>query len=362
MKHALLTMLLLSGAAASAQTFGTIPDDLQRRLAAHRPLLNGTDVSAALGTYRMDAPQHGCPMTVYGRFEDGALDFWSDGDDAVPAYRRSGELHFRPTYHFMNEGQSHVFAKPRGFGEWESYTRATISRAASNAGVLDLYQETITGMRRWREINEYGEKLPSPIQLSLDANGRLTLVRRAYLWSKPHLCSYQKISAGPGPLAPRVFQYAFEARVLVGDKAGLLRAAFDMDEFSDFHRDAALRGFTWTNALDDGTRLAPEVPLPDGDRRKGKPGSMVPGLPYPPASRPFFVDLEAGAYTKLEGRDQLLRLFLTCNETLDSCELGRSDATGSATGFFAVPFSSFERNAGVPVTLEGDARIRLKRR
>jgi len=350
MKHAFLTMLLLSGSAATAQNFGSIPDDLRSRLAAHRPVLNGTDVSAALGTYRMDAPQHGCPMTVYGRFEDGALNIWSDSTFHLPALR------------FMNEGQSHVFAKGRGFGEWESYTRATVSRASSNGGVLDLYQETVTGMRRWNEVNEYGTKLPSPIQLSLDASGRLTLVRRAYLWSRPHLCSYQKISSAPGPLAPRVFKYAFEARVLVGGEAGLLRGTFDMDEFADYHRDAALRGFAWTIALDDGRTLGEEVPLPDGNWRKGKPGSMEPGRPYPGDSRPFHADLEAGAYTELAGREHLFRLFLACDEALSSCELGRSSATNSPTGFFAVPFSNFEKNASVSVTLEDGAGIRLERR
>lgn len=350
MKHALLTMLLLSGASVSAQTFGTIPEDLQGRLAARRPVLNGTDVSAALGTFRMDSPQHGCAMTVYGRFEDGTLNVWSGG------------TFFRPAFQFMNAGDSRVFHRERGFGGYESYTRAAVSRASSDAGILDLYQETVTGTRTWREVNEYGAKLPSPTQLSLDANGRLTLVRRAYLWSKPHLCWYQKISSAPGPIAPRVFQYAFEARVLVGDDAGVLRGSFEMDEFADFHRDAALRGFAWTITLDDGRTLGEEVPLPGGDWRKGKPGYITPGTPYPDTSRPFFATLEAGAYTRLEGRDQLLRLFLDCDETLASCAVGRSDATDSATGFFAAPFSNFQRHAGVPVTVEGDARIRLERR
>lgn len=362
MKHALLTFLLLSGSAASAQTFGTIPDDLQKGLASRRPVLNGTDVSAALGTFRMDSPQLGCPMTVYGRFEDGALDMWSDADDAVPAHRRDGELHYRPLFHFMNEGQSFVFAKPRGIGQYEYYVRATVSRASSNAGALDLYQEMVPGMRKWNEVNEYGAKLPSPIQLSLEASGRLTLVRREYLWSKPQPCSYQKISAAPGPLAPRVFKYSFEARVLVGEKPGLMRGSFDMDEFADFNRDAALRGFTWTIALDDGRTIGEEIPLPDGDWRKTKPGSVSPGMVQPNIESPFFVELEADAYTRLDGRDQLLRLFMRCDEALASCEVIPSAVTGSAAGFFAAPFSNFAKRADATLSVEGGARIRLERR
>lgn len=351
MKHALLTALvLLSGSAASAESFGTIPEDLQSRLAARKPLIDGTDVSAALGTFRMDSPQLDCPMTVYGRFADGALGLWSDA-----------ELSFRPTFHFMSEGQSRVFHSDPGFGGYDSYLRAAVSRASSNGGRLDLYQETVTGMRRGREVRESRAYLPMRLQLSVGANGALTL-RKSSDSSKTIVCSFQRISAQPGPIAPRVFSYDFDARVAVGGKAGTLHAAFDMEEFSSFQREVDLHGFAWTIALDDGTTLGPELPLPAGDWRRTKAGFMSPGMVQPDIPGPFFAGLEADASTKIGGRDHVLRIFLECEETLASCNLVPSAVTQSAPGFFAVPFSNFEKHADVPVSMESGARIELKRR
>ena len=351
MKHALLTALvLLSGSAASAENFGTIPEDLQSRLAARKPLINGTDVSAALGTFRMDSPQLDCPMTVYGRFADGALGLWSDA-----------ELSFRPTFRFMSKGQSRVFHSDPGFGGYDSYLRAAVSRAASNGGRLDLYQETITGMRRGREVRESRTYLPARLQLSVDADGALTL-RKSSDYSKTIVCSFRKISAQPGPIVPRVFSYAFDARVRVGGTAGTLHAAFDMEECSSFQREVDLRDFAWTIALDDGTTLGPELPLPAGDWRRTKAGFMSPGMVQPDIPGPFFAGLEADASTKIGGREHVLRIFLECEETLASCNLVPSAVTQSAPGFFAVPFSNFEKLSDVPVSMESGARIELKRR
>lgn len=344
-----------------------------------RPLINGTDVSAAIGTYRMDSPQFGCPMTVYGRYEDGSFAVWTDGEADTPRRSKSvhGESDNMPRFHYMSTGQSHVFYKYAG-GQ-TSYRRSANTRVESSGGGLSLYQESLGGMNTrgfFSTSSDEHEVSRRTIQFFLGGDGSMTLSSRQNdRRSEPPVCSFRKTSTEAGPAARRLIPYAFEAKVRVGGKAGVLRAAFDMEEFSDFERDTRLRNFQWEIALDGGETIAPELPLSDGDWRKNHSGWVSPGVAplqlgggiagvlHSVLSRPlagsFIVELEAGAYARLGGGDQLLRLFMACDETMTSCGLISSLIDGDDPGFFAPPFP---KRADFPVRLDGDTLIELKRR
>ncbi len=69
--------------------------------------------------------------------------------------------------------------------------------------------ESGNGMSRWT-VPSVDSKVWSPMttQLTLDLNGVLTL-RKTHDAGKPHVCSFRKLSADPGPLEPRVLPYSF---------------------------------------------------------------------------------------------------------------------------------------------------------